>query len=173
MNTQNFYIRQLKKSDLQELSKLATDTYTDSFAHLYTPEELIKQIEEYRSVEYFESVYNVYVILVAVIGEELVGYVQFGNVKSPFPDAGPGDRELGRLYVKSSHQNQGIGTGLVDSALAHPTMKQAANIYLDVWSGNKKAQKLYKRYSFRVIGELPYYRDGRFVSNDLIMVRKQ
>ncbi len=40
----------------------------------------------------------------------------------------------------------------MDAALNHPDMIAAANIYLDAWEHNIRAQKFYSRSGFDVIG---------------------
>ncbi len=61
-----------------------------------------------------------------------------------------------RVYVAESAQGQGIGHQLLDAALALPRVRNARNLYLDVWEHNLGAQRLYRRYGFKVIAERRY-----------------
>lgn len=164
-------IRKLKRSEIPELSKLAAKTWLEAFGDSFTKDQSEKLVREYRSVEYFESVYDEVITLVAVINKKLVGYVQFGRVKSDFKMATHKDRELGRLYVDSAYQDKGIGSQLLEAAFDHPDMKEAKNIFLDVWEKNLKAIKLYEKYGFEIIDEIRWEQDGEYLSTDLVMRR--
>lgn len=40
----------------------------------------------------------------------------------------------------------------MEAALEHPRLKEAENVFLDVWEHNHGAQRFYRRYRFAVIG---------------------
>ena len=58
--------------------------------------------------------------------------------------------ELTRLYVDTQLQGRGIGKQLIHAALNDKAMKEAANIYLQVWEENHIAIKLYERFGFEL-----------------------
>ena len=158
-------IREAHKDDLTPLSKLATKTYEDAFGSSFSAEDLQKRIDETRSEKYFEHALSKDVILIAEVEGEMAGYVEFGPPDLPIEGILEGDEELSRLYVLASHQRKGIGKALMDAALAHSRLRNAENIYLDVWEKNEGARRLYKSYGFEETGTV--------VDGDIIMVRRK
>jgi diamine N-acetyltransferase len=158
-------IRKADRSDLENLSNLATVTYVDAFGGSFSPEELQDRIQKTRSVEYFEKALEKDVVLVAEDASLLVGYAEFGKPDLAIDGILDGDQELVRLYVLKGHQGRGIGKALLEAALSHPKMKSAGNIYLDVWEKNESAIRFYRSYGF--------VETGTVVDGDIIMVRKK
>ncbi len=165
-------IRQLLAADVVALSALAARTYANAFGHSMTAAELAAQIGETRSERYFHRAMDEDTILVAIRGQEIVGYVQLSSVQIPIADASLSDVELHAIYVAPELQGQGIGTVLMAAALAHPRLKAAHNVYLDVWDENHRALRLYERYGFRVVGRRDVVVASRVIGSDLVMMRR-
>lgn len=160
-------IREANISDARALSALAIETYSEAFGHSFSPADLAAHLEKYLSPQRFEQILSEDTVLVAEVGGRMVGYVQFGGAKTP------DDRELQRLYVHPDFQNRGIGTGLMEAALAHPGLRNSERIVLDVWEHNQGAQRFYARYGFEVVGTQPFeVESGSQTSLDLIMLRR-
>jgi ribosomal protein S18 acetylase RimI-like enzyme len=61
----------------------------------------------------------------------------------------------------------------MEAALAHPQLKEARSIYLDVWERNHEALRFYRRYGFDVVGAHRFeVASGAPTDLDLIMVRR-
>ncbi|MDF2461434.1 MAG: hypothetical protein K0S68_837, partial [Candidatus Saccharibacteria bacterium] len=68
-------IRPVGASDLPALADVAQRTYADSFGDTYTPEELVKELEQNRSEAYFrKALEQGDVILVAELKGQIVGF---------------------------------------------------------------------------------------------------
>jgi diamine N-acetyltransferase len=166
-------IRPVDAGEIAALSELARTTYSDAFGHTFSPSDLAFHLKTNLSDAYFRRAIDEDTFLVASTENRLVGFVQFGAVKMPTASQSSKDQELRRLYVASDFQNRGIGTRLMQSALGHPRLGEAANIFLDVWEQNHGAQKLYQRYGFEVIGARALaVASGVAADRDLIMVRR-
>jgi ribosomal protein S18 acetylase RimI-like enzyme len=166
-------IRELEGGDVAALAALARKTYADAFGHSFSAADLTAYLQSNLSDAYFLFALDEDGFLGAEVGGRLIGFVQFGAVSIPVPAPSPEDRELRRLYVEASVQGQGIGTRLMEAALAHPRLEAAANIYLDVWEHNHRAQVFYRRYGFAVIGAHSLaVASGAAADQDLIMVRR-
>lgn len=163
-------ISRLEASDLGELADVARRTYCDAFADGLSAEDLQQHLQQTRSVDYFKAAMKTDVILLAKNDGHTVGYVQFGAVKIDGTDAGPDDRELGRIYVETSLQHHGIGRQLMKVVLDCPDMRAAPKIYVQVFDQNIKAIGLYKKYGFHTIGTTRF-KVGDTELEDLIMVR--
>lgn len=104
---------------------------------------------------------------VAERNEQLLAFANTGPNTLPHPEAGPGDAELRRLYVSKAAQGLGLGTKLLAVALEWMDAHTDGPLWIGVWSGNLKAQKLYEAYGFEKAGEYEYpvgrWRDHEFI----------
>ncbi len=166
-------IRPARRSDIEALSRLATQTYADAFGHTFLGDDLAAHLDEHLSPPAFGEVFEDDVFLLAEAGQRLIGYVQFGTAPASSLVESGEDQELRRLYVLSEFQNRGVGKLLMDSALAHPRLGGAKKIFLDVWEHNEGAQRLYRGYGFETIGRREFkVESGAETTLDLVMVRK-
>ncbi len=163
-------IRAAQLADIPALSALAKKTWVDAFGHSVSAEQLAAILEETRSEAYFYKAIERDIILVAAEGHNLLGYVKFGEVRLPVENLAPKAKGLHRLYVGTQRQGQGVGSQLMEAALAHPLLHQARHIYLAVWVQNQRARQLYERFGFEVVGEYYPIEGG---DADLIMCRNQ
>lgn len=97
----------------------------------------------------------------------LLAFANTGPNTLPHPEARPGHAELRRLYVSKSAQGLGLGTKLLAIALDWMEANTDGALWIGVWSGNLKAQKLYAAYGFEKAGEYQYpvgsWRDDEFI----------
>lgn len=156
-------------ADAPTLCALAQKTYADAFGETMNATDLRAHLETHLALENIQAFLREDIVLVAEYNGRLVGFVQCG--------ARDGDicvQELRRLYVLNTFQKQGIGTQLLQAALAEPQMQGAAKIFLDVWEHNHGARRLYERFGFRVVGKRKFgVASGAETDFDLIMVRDQ
>jgi diamine N-acetyltransferase len=163
-------IRPVQADDVRALSSLASRTYIAAFGASMSADDLAAQLKATRSEAYFRNTIREDTILVAVIENSIVGYVQLSDVRIPIDDVTSADQELFALYVSGERQGQGIGTALIEAALAHERFMRAPRIFLDVWDENTPAIGLYTRYGFKPAGRRDFVVDGRVVGCDLVMV---
>lgn len=165
-------IRAATHDDLTPLGELAIQTYAAAFGASMSPADVAAHLAASLAPSQIARMLQCDTVLVAESAEQLVGFVQFGRAKDGPAAAANPDQELRRLYVAAAFQNQGIGTRLLQTALAHPTMWAAERIVLDVWEHNPGARRLYERHGFVVVGEQVFeVASGAPTSRDLLMVR--
>ena len=87
---------------------------------------------------------------------EMVAFANAGPNTLPHPDARATHAELRRLYVAKHAQGTGLGTRMLETALAWMEAHTSGSLWIGVWSGNLKAQKLYAAYGFTKAGEYKY-----------------
>lgn len=107
------------------------------------------------------------------VGEKdgvIVAFANAGPNGLPHPEATPGHAELRRLYVSKAAQGLGLGTRLLDAALDWMTANTDGPLWIGVWSGNLKAQKLYAAYGFEKAGEYQYP-VGAWLDDEFILRR--
>lgn len=166
-------IRRATRGDGRALSELAIAAYTTAFGHSLSAADLAAELDASVSAACFERYLDDDTILLAEIADLAVGYVQFGAVSIPVEAASVADQELRRLYVHPAYQRRGIGTRLMDAAFAHPQLRRACSVYLDVWERNHDALRFYRRYGFEVTGSHRFaVESGAPTDLDLILVRR-
>lgn len=145
-------IRRAGVDDAETLVALSTDTFTETFGHLYAPEDLETFLDSAYDLDKHKKLladpdYGVWLL---EDGDDSVGYVLAGPCGLPHDDVQPDDQEIKRLYVRSTHQSSGYGAHLMDTALNWIGDK---TVWLGVWSENYGAQRFYERYGFGEVGE--------------------
>lgn len=69
--------------------------------------------------------------------------------------ASPGQLVLDGLFVAADLRGQGIGTRLIEAALAEAAARGCAEVRLEVTEGNARARALYARLGFVALGDRP------------------
>jgi ribosomal protein S18 acetylase RimI-like enzyme len=165
-------IRRATVADAAALAHLTELTFTETFGHLYPPEDLAgylnstctpetcgKMLEDERMAAW----------LVGADGSPPVGFVVAGYCKLPVENCEPTAGELRQLYVLSSHQNQRLGSKLFDVAIAWLEANYSP-LYIGVWSENLGAQRFYGRHGFVKVGEYGFP-VGKTVDHEFILKR--
>ena len=97
----------------------------------------------------------------------LLAFANAGPNGLPHPEARPEHMELRRLYVSKAAQGLGVGTKLLTLSLDWMEAHTQGPLWIGVWSGNEKAQRLYAAYGFEKAGESEYpvgaWRDHEFI----------
>jgi ribosomal protein S18 acetylase RimI-like enzyme len=155
--------------DAQALSALAKQTFTETFGHLYTAENLKLHLEKTCSVDFFESSLKQDHIIIARDVEAIIGYAKFGALGLPVSNPPANASEIHRLYVIQPYQARRVGSALMNEVMRHEAIKSSSAIYLGVWENNSKAQRFYTRYGFTPVGEY-MYPVGTQLDREIIMM---
>lgn len=161
-------VRPAQSDDVPALSALAKRTWSDAFGASVSESTAATELDQGRSEDYFAGALEESVILVAEANGELLGYAEVGDVRIPEVDAQPGDMSLHRLYVETARHGQGVGRQLMTAALRHRNLARARRVFLQVWSDNTRAIRLYEDFGFRTVGTTRFT-IGSEVMEDLIM----
>lgn len=167
-------IRDIATKDIPELSLLAQKTYADTFGFSMSKEELTKELNENKSVDFFKTaIEKGDNFLIAEKDNQIIGYV--GLQKPCFKVNGraptENDQALKGIYVDAAYQGQGIGKLLMDAAFEHHRFQEAENVYLCVWEQNKPAYNFYLSYGFKKVGTCDFIVDGELLGQDLVMMK--
>ena len=148
-------IRRATAGDADVLAELGTATFVETFGHLYSPEDLQAFLDESHSQAAYGAVLAdpAYALWLAEREGVAVGYAQAGPNGLPHPEAAPADGELKRLYLLASHQGDGWGGRLFDTAIAWLERDGPRRLWIGVWSENFGAQRFYARRGFERVGE--------------------
>ena len=170
-------IRPATAADIPQLSALGgrtfVETFVDGFAIPYPPADLAAFIEEAfgeaaitANLANPEQGWWVAVDEAGVIG----GFANIGPCSLPHPDARKANGELKRLYIGKEAQGLGLGTKLLDVALAAMAERFSGSEWIGVWSGNDKAIRLYGHYGFHSVGEYKFL-VGDWLDDEFILRR--
>lgn len=145
-------LRPATLADVPALAALGRESFTAAFGHLYRPADLAAFLAE---------VHDEPVVAEEVAGEEcrhrlavaedgtLLGYckLRYPSKLAKLSDAAD-PLELGQLYCAASATGRGVGSALMDWALAEAEAGGHDAVVLSVYSENYGAQRFYERYGF-------------------------
>lgn len=169
---QDIVIRRAVATDAQALSEIGARTFTDTFAHLYSPEDLAAYLAEAHSVERAQAdlVDSAKALWIVEDDGVVVGYALAGPCDLPHPEVTATCGELKRFYLLKSHQGGGLGGRLFDTTLAWLERDVPRYIWIGVWSENFGAQRFYSRRGFSQVGEYGFP-VGKTVDHEFIFRR--
>jgi diamine N-acetyltransferase len=165
-------LRRARIEDASALAQLTRATFTETFGHLYPPEDLAEYITTTCTPAVCRGAIEDPRMAYWVIGPEAgppVGFALAGYCKLPVQNLESNAGELRQLYVLSSHQNQRLGAKLFEAALAWMEQHYSP-LYIGVWSENYGAQRFYSRYGFTKVGEYGFP-VGKTVDHEFILKR--
>ena len=152
-------LRPANAADVPVLATLATDSFVAAFGAMYSPADLAAFLAEYKSPAAIAALVDdpVGALQLAVRDEAPIAFCKI--VFAPaWPDHARGGRvgELKHLYAASSATGTGVGTALMDWAMAEFAARGCDEVQLSVWSGNHGAQRFYARYGFEKVADVTF-----------------
>ena len=170
-------LRRATLEDADALSVLASTCFTQTFGHLYAPDDLDRFIHEAYSPEVLrEELADPKRPTWLLFLEEseadatapectdartasegkLIGYVTVCPAHLPHPEVKEGDGEVQRLYLLREYQGGGRGSRMLEHALNWLEADGPRTLWIGAWSENYGAQRLYGRYGFTKVGEYSF-----------------
>jgi len=169
-------IRPATPADAEALSALGARTFMDTFVHgfgiPYPAEDLAAFLESSLGVEATKAHLNNphQAWWIAERDGQALAFAQVGPNGLPHPEARPSHSELKRLYVAKEAQGLGLGSRLLALSLDWMERNTDGPLWIGVWSGNLKAQKLYTAHGFEKAGEYDYP-VGSWLDHEFILRR--
>lgn len=163
-------LRPALPDDAAALAELGRDSFVAKFGAMYRPEDLAAFLASQHTPQVVarQLADPAYRIVLAERDGALAGYCKL-VFACGWPDHVRGDHaiELKQLYTAPGATGGGIGTALMDWALAEARAEGADEIQLSVWSGNTDAQRFYHRYGFAKVADIHFWvgaqRDDEFL----------
>ena len=141
-------------SDAAMLAALGRRTFTETFGHLYRPEDLAAFLESHSEEKWRAELADpTFAVRLAEEGGEPAAYAKIGPPTLPFARRGP-SIELRQFYVLSPWHGAGVSHALMDWVIGEARRRGAEDLYLSVFVDNHRARRFYERYGFTVVG--PY-----------------
>jgi ribosomal protein S18 acetylase RimI-like enzyme len=165
-------LRRATAADAQRLAAIGAATFTETFGHLYPPQDLAAFLAEAHDLDRLRTdlADPRKAVWLAETAGKPIGYALAGPCDLPHPDVLPADGELKRIYLLGQAQGGGLGGRLFDIALAWLQSSGPRSVWIGVWSDNLGAQRFYRRRRFLKVGEYGF-RVGETVDREFILKR--
>ncbi|HEX9623721.1 MAG TPA: ribosomal protein S18-alanine N-acetyltransferase [Streptosporangiaceae bacterium] len=143
-------LRSMTEADLTQVVELEQDVFGDE---AWTPEMLLGELAQQPATRYY---------LVAYDDGGIVGYAGLLG-------AG-GQSDVVTLAVAADHWGLGIGSTLLEALITEAARRTCTELFLEVRTDNRRAQRLYRRYGFVEIGiRRGYYQPS---GSDALVMRR-
>ncbi len=138
--------------DARRLSNLGRRTFTETFGHLYTPDNLATFLRNHDEERWAGELADpAFAVRLAEAEGEAVGYAKLGPPSLPFEPRGV-SVELRQFYLLGPWQGRGISQALMEWVLGEAKERGAEDLYLSVFVDNHRARRFYARYGFEFVG---------------------
>lgn len=157
--------------DAARLSELGARTFTETFGHLYTPENLAAFLVNHSETRWRGELSNVaFAVRIGEIDGKAVAYAKIGPPTLPFEPEGE-SIELRQFYVLKDWQGTGAAPELMDWAISEALRRGGDELYLSVFVDNHRARRFYQRYGFEAVGRYDFM-VGTHADEDIVMRKK-
>lgn len=164
------------RPDITELAEFARATFLVANQHEIEEADLLDHLNSAMSDEQFARMALEDEFYMARVGGGLVGFGQLGQVSETYeayvPEFDGNDAELRRLYVSADQQNLGIGSRLIRAVFSSEFLLDRNQLFITTWETNRGARRLYERFGFNKVGEMPDYNShGELDGYEQVLVR--
>jgi GNAT superfamily N-acetyltransferase len=141
--------------DAEMIADLARRTFYETFAAVNTAENMRIYLEQQytREKAMAEVVAPGRIYVLALLGEEVVGYASLREADPPKGLEGEKTIEIGQLYAEQKMIGKGVGAFLMQACLDIAKERGVDWVWLGVWSQNHRAKAFYTRWGFEPFGE--------------------
>jgi len=166
-------IRRAKPDDAETVSSLGARTFTETFGHLYPPQDLAAFLALAYGLERTrrDLADPDQAIWLVIDNAEPIGYFHVGPCGLPHPEVTEAAGELKRIYLVRGRQGENLGAVMAQTAFDWLDEAGRSDIWLGVWSQNLGAQRFYERRGFEKVGEYDFP-VGETLDHEFIMRRK-
>jgi len=172
MMTASHHITPITIEQLDLLVQLERQTFTETFADTYTPEDLAAFLHDKKSntvlaAEIAQPAARFYIIWQ---NDQPAGFLKLNIEKQP-DNGGPLPApvlEIEKIYVLQQYQGFGLGKRLIEHSLNIAATLSVNTIWLGVWEHNHKAIRFYQQQGFEKFGE-HIFQIGRQADTDWLM----
>jgi diamine N-acetyltransferase len=166
----DIHYRAANEGDAEALAALFSDTFRETFGHLYKQADLTAFLSEHTAGHWKEQLRDdAFAVRIAQANGVAIGLAKLGPLKLPVEPAGPA-LELRQLYVTKEVRGSGVAATLMDWLIGEAQGRGAQLLYLSVYTDNPRAQRFYARYGFDEVGPCVFM-VGSQADQDIIMRR--
>ncbi len=149
-------LRAAKPDDADLLSTIGAETFTDTFGHLYAPDDLAAFLTCHTPECWRAELGDPrYTVMLAMAGDVAAGYAKLGPPSLPVTPRGP-SIELRQFYIRAPWHGTGLAATMMDHVLATARATGAGELFLSVYIDNVRARRFYERYGFERVGRYAF-----------------
>lgn len=167
---QEIIIKQIRIENVEQLQKIAKQTFFDTFSPDNTEENMAEYMAKGFNIEKLtaEIKNENSEFFFALSDEELIGYlkVNFGDAQTELQDKD--SLEIERIYVLKDFHGKKVGQILYKKALEIAKDKNLGYVWLGVWEENRRAVQFYRKNGFVEFGQ-HIFKFGNEDQTDLMM----
>lgn len=142
--------------DVPVIARLFADSFTDTFAHLYRPEDLDAFLAQFTLEAWQEEMADpAFRFRLAEENGQAAGFCKLGPLFVPV-ETERRAIELRQLYILPAWKGRGVGGALVEWAVGTARAAGMEEMYLSVYSDNPVARRLYERFGFEEVGSYAF-----------------
>lgn len=159
-------------SDLDELTRIAFETFFGTFAKDNEPDNIKSYVEKAFSKPNIEKELLTPggEFYFALDGEEVVGYFKINHPGAQTDLNDGSSMELERIYVLEKFQNNGFGKEILNKAIEMSKTSNMDYLWLGVWEKNIAAIRFYTRHGFIKFDEHPFYMGYELQTDHLMKI---
>ena len=150
VQTKLMEITRVMPNDIEQLQKIARQTFYDTFSADNSEENMSQYLEEQFSLEklYAELNNEDAAFYFAKLNNTVIGYLKLNTGSSQTEIKDNHALEIERIYVLREYHGKKAGQLLYEMAIQVAEQKNASYIWLGVWEENKRAISFYKKNGF-------------------------
>ena len=166
----NVEFRAATVDDAERMAELGRRGFTETFGHLYTPENLALFLENHSPAKWREELADPdCAVCVGEAGGEAVAYAKLLPPDVPIEITAPA-LEVKQFYVLNGWHGTGVANRLMEWAIDEARARGAGELYLSVFTENARAQHFYARHGFAEVGRQKFM-VGTHADEDIVMRR--
>ena len=162
------HFRDALPEDAAALAALGARTFTETFGHLYTPDDLTLFLANHSQEKWRGELADpAFAVRIGEADGEAVAYAKLGPATLPFePNGTP--IELRQFYVLRGWHGTGASRELMDWVIGEARRRGADELYLSVFIENHRARRFYECYGFVAVGRYDFM-VGTHADEDIVM----
>lgn len=161
--------RDATEDDAASVAALFGISFTDTFGHLYAPEDLQAFLDELSPEAFAREIADPrYAFRLAEEDDgRLAGFIKLGPPNLPV-ETPPDTIELRQLYVMTEWKGEGIAPRLMDWAFEEARRRGNSHMQLSVYVDNHRARRFYEKRGFVEVGHYQF-KVGDHIDDDRVM----
>lgn len=165
------HFRDAGPDDAAALSALGARTFTETFGHLYTPENLAVFLSTHSEDRWRAELSDpAFAVRIGEADGKAGAYAKIGPPTLPFEPQGQ-PIELRQFYILKPWHGSGAAQELMEWVLAEARRRGGEELYLSVFIDNHRARRFYERYGFEPVGRYAFM-VGSHADEDIVMRMK-
>lgn len=160
--------RDAAPDDAAALATLGARSFTETFGHLYAPENLAAFLTNHDAQKWrAELTGPAFAIRLGEADGQAVAYAKLGPPSLPFEPRGV-PIELRQFYVLDGWHGQGVAQDMMRWVLDEAKRRGADELFLSVFTDNARARRFYEKYGFEAVGRY-HFMVGTHADEDIVM----